>query len=610
MITKITFWCQKVLPVEFDDSLSYYEQLCKVVDKLNEVINDTNKAFNQLETDVNAELNKKQDTLVSGENIKTVNGQSILGAGNIEAGGTDVEGNPAESATDGDLTKIKIGSKIYSIHNYTSAINAKQDKLESGKNIKTVNGQSILGSGNIDAGGTDVEGNPTGNATNGDLKKIKIGSKIYSIHDYTDAINGKLDKVTTESNHGQVYYKQANGVQAMLDVDTGVSANSILRRDVNGRSFVAEPISNDHIANKSYVDGAVNAKQDILESGKNIKTVNGQSILGSGNIDAGGTDVEGNPTGSATNGDLTKIKIGSKIYSIHDYSSAINAKQDKLESGKNIKTVNGQSILGSGNIEAGGTDVEGNPTGSATAGDLTKIKIGNKIYSIHDYTSAINGKLDKVTDTSTNAQIYAKSSDGVQAMVDMATKNTNNSVIFRDGKGNASIATPTQSSHIANKEYVDGAISGKQDTLISGTNIKTVNGESILGSGNISIEGGSGSNPFSNEWIFLGIMTANNAGSASFDIADVPTKTIQVYIRDRGYPHTTYSTIIYCTEESEVAGNNSYNMPYSKDATYNLNVFVTNYATSDGEYTYSTLTVVRTSPFTSHDCEIYYRILG
>lgn len=36
-------------------------------------------------------------------------------------------------------------------------------------------------------------------------------------------------------------------------------------------------------------------------------------------------------------------------------------------------------------------------------------------------------------------------------------------------------------------------LSGKQDTLVSGTNIKTINGTSILGSGNIVIEGGSGS---------------------------------------------------------------------------------------------------------------------
>ena len=35
-------------------------------------------------------------------------------------------------------------------------------------------------------------------------------------------------------------------------------------------------------------------------------------------------------------------------------------------------------------------------------------------------------------------------------------------------------------------------LSGKQDTLVSGTNIKTINGYSILGEGNIQIQGGSG----------------------------------------------------------------------------------------------------------------------
>lgn len=32
------FWCQKVLPLVYDDSLSYYEVLCKVVNYINELI--------------------------------------------------------------------------------------------------------------------------------------------------------------------------------------------------------------------------------------------------------------------------------------------------------------------------------------------------------------------------------------------------------------------------------------------------------------------------------------------------------------------------------------------------------------------------------------------
>lgn len=34
------YWCQKVLPLVYDDSLSYYELLCKVVDYLNKSMED------------------------------------------------------------------------------------------------------------------------------------------------------------------------------------------------------------------------------------------------------------------------------------------------------------------------------------------------------------------------------------------------------------------------------------------------------------------------------------------------------------------------------------------------------------------------------------------
>lgn len=46
---------------------------------------------------------------------------------------------------------------------------------------------------------------------------------------------------------------------------------------------------------------------------------------------------------------------------------------------------------------------------------------------------------------------------------------------------------------VYNKREVDGKLVSKQNKLESGTNIKTINGESILGSGNITIEGGNSS---------------------------------------------------------------------------------------------------------------------
>lgn len=42
MIDKLKYWCNKILPLVYDDSLSYYEVLCKTSAKLNEVIKSTN----------------------------------------------------------------------------------------------------------------------------------------------------------------------------------------------------------------------------------------------------------------------------------------------------------------------------------------------------------------------------------------------------------------------------------------------------------------------------------------------------------------------------------------------------------------------------------------
>lgn len=46
------FWVQRILPLVYDDSLSYYEVLCKVVRKLNEVI----ETYNNIVTDVDEQI--------------------------------------------------------------------------------------------------------------------------------------------------------------------------------------------------------------------------------------------------------------------------------------------------------------------------------------------------------------------------------------------------------------------------------------------------------------------------------------------------------------------------------------------------------------------------
>ena len=57
-IQKVKFWCQKVLPLVYDDSLSYYEALCKILKKINEVIDYYNELQINIEEYVGKRINE------------------------------------------------------------------------------------------------------------------------------------------------------------------------------------------------------------------------------------------------------------------------------------------------------------------------------------------------------------------------------------------------------------------------------------------------------------------------------------------------------------------------------------------------------------------------
>lgn len=57
-IKKLRFWVQRVLPLVYDDSLSYYELLSKVVDKINEMIDLVGNIGGTIEEEVNAIMNE------------------------------------------------------------------------------------------------------------------------------------------------------------------------------------------------------------------------------------------------------------------------------------------------------------------------------------------------------------------------------------------------------------------------------------------------------------------------------------------------------------------------------------------------------------------------
>ena len=91
------------------------------------------------------------------------------------------------------------------------------------------------------------------------------------------------------------------------------------------------------------------------------------------------------------------------------------------------------------------------------------------------------------------------------------------------------------------KKYVDGA---KQDKLVSGTSIKTINGESILGSGNISIAGGGSTNSAIN--YDLNVKAINHRGYSR----QAPENTIPAYIMSKQMGYTYVECDVSFTADS------------------------------------------------------------
>lgn len=108
---------------------------------------------------------------------------------------------------------------------------------------------------------------------------------------------------------------------------------------------------------------------------------------------------------------------------------------------------------------------------------------------------------------------------------------------------------PSKTSDLTNDSgFIDNSYhdSSKQDTLVSGTNIKTINNLDILGSGNINIGGGSGGtsdyNELENKPQINNVTLSGNKSLSDLGI-DIPTKTSDLtndsnFVADSNYVHT------------------------------------------------------------------------
>jgi hypothetical protein len=183
------------------------------------------------QTDLQTALDAKQDDLVSGTNIKTINSNSLLGSGNVAVQDTLVSG-----------TNIKT---INSTSVLGSGNIAVQPTLVSGTNIKTINSTSLLGSGDISVSGNpSAVGIQSGNATTSNTAGVTI-SKTITINANTLASSCVLDfttrmvRLTGTSSMGfiQVYKNTSNSLTGATLIAKANLFNSTDYTNVMQRTF-------------------------------------------------------------------------------------------------------------------------------------------------------------------------------------------------------------------------------------------------------------------------------------------------------------------------------------------------------------------------------------
>jgi hypothetical protein len=170
-----------------------------------------------LTSDAQTQINAKQDTLVSGTNIKTINSTSVLGSGDI----------------------------------------AVQSTLVSGTNIKTINSTSILGSGNISvapASGINATAIGTGSVDN---------TEFGYLDGVTSAIQTQIDSKQATITGG-----------ATTIVSSNLTASRALASDGSGKVTVSSVTSTE----LGYVSGVTSAIQTQIDAKTNkLITANRQT---------------------------------------------------------------------------------------------------------------------------------------------------------------------------------------------------------------------------------------------------------------------------------------------------------------------------------------------
>ncbi|MCG5512872.1 phage tail repeat domain-containing protein [Ectothiorhodospira shaposhnikovii] len=502
---------------------------------------------------------------------------------------------------------LAISNSVLEMEN---AIGTKQNVLVSGTNIKTINGQPILGSGDVQITPWDGQSllsnaapQPLGTATPGSATTVSRSDHVHAVPSPAqvgaEPAGAVSAHVAAANPHSQ--YVLGENLAPLLSGKANVVHGHAIS-DVTGMQAAldgkAASAHTHTIANVSGLQAELDAKQNALVSGTNIKTINGQPVLGSGNIEIvasggegaalsnsaplalgvasagtaatasrsdhvhplpGAAQVGADPAGTASASMAAHTgasdphtqyvqKVAGKQLSTEDFTSAEKTKLAGVAAGAQVNVATNLGISGSGNTRsitsstgssvsvptatssnagfmstgdkakldaiaagatANSTDAHllnrNNHTGSQAISTVTGLQaaLDEKAASTHSHTPAETGA-DPAGTASASMAAHTGAADPhpqyslKASLAQVASSGNYLDLSNRPTLGTAAAAAVGDFATAAQGAKADAAhgwgnhaTAGYQSALVSGTNIKTINGQSVLGPGNIAIDGGS-----------------------------------------------------------------------------------------------------------------------
>lgn len=363
----------------------------------------------------------------------------------------------------------KVSGKALSTNDYTNedkaavaTISNKQDILVSGTNIKTINSQSLLGQGNIEitVEGGGITDAPSDSKTYGrknaqwsevvipdtsDMLTKTEASNTYQVKgDYLTAVP---DEYVTETELSAKSYATTTQLDAKLDTETYNSdkATFATKEELADKAntsdlsnYLQTSVAESTYAKKSEIPEEYTLPIATAEALGGIKVGAGLSI----NAETGVLNATGGGTADFVDwANITSKPETFKPEAHQHVTSDITDLQDKLDEKQPV-------------------------------GNYITVESADEKYATKESIPPIDSLATK------------------EEIADMATKTwVGEQGYLTEHQDISTLATKQEVTEgLANKADKT-ELANKQDTLVSGTNIKTINGETILGSGDIEIEG-------------------------------------------------------------------------------------------------------------------------